>query len=111
MTAGELRAWKERHGLTVAELAWIAGRSVRTIERKLSGEIAIRHLAVVTECYDLMIAHGIRPPRWPADLGPHPTAIRRRQRRRRFRLPDCIGRLIGYPPKRQAESRIFAVAE
>jgi hypothetical protein len=39
MTAVDLRAWKEKHDLTVAELAWVANRSERGVERKLCGEI------------------------------------------------------------------------
>lgn len=108
MTPAELRAWKEKHGLTVAELAWIARRSKRTIERKLSGELRITFLPAIIDAYEVLMYHGIRPPRWPADLPPSPTEIRRRKRRRKFRPLPCIGAPVGNPPKRQASGQISA---
>lgn len=108
MTPTELRAWKEKHGLTVAELAWIARRSKRTIERKLSGELRITFLPAITEAYDILILSGIRPPRWPADLPPSPTEIRRRKRRRKFSLAIGIKIIPENPPKRQASGQISA---
>jgi hypothetical protein len=84
MTPGDLRAWQKKHGLTVAEMAWIFRRSERTIYRKLSGEVRLTVIPSVIEAYEVLLAFGMRPPRWPADLLPHPTEIRRRQRRRVF---------------------------
>lgn len=108
MTPAELRAWKNRHGLTMPELAWIFQRSERTIYRKLSGETRIVAIKDKIEVIEGRLAQGKRPDRWPPDLPPNPTEIRRRQRRRKFSTIVVSQGFVQTLPKCQGSGQLSA---
>lgn len=69
MTAAELMAWRDKYGLRTPELAHLIGMSASGIRNKMVGRRRIsRRMDRQTECIDLLIAAGIRPPGWPMRL-------------------------------------------
>jgi hypothetical protein len=65
----ELRAWRDRYGLKVREMAWLLGIPQSTLKDKLYG----RHLARLDtdraiDMIDMLVHLGVGPPGWPERL-------------------------------------------
>lgn len=68
-TRDDLKAWRDRHGLSNAELAVVFGITTRGITAKLYGErpIGVPMDRQLDAC-DLLLGLGAPPPGWPQRL-------------------------------------------